>query len=569
MLPRRLLAASMALPLYLFCAAGAQAAEACSTATPAANAKDPVSLEWSSDKAIEANFTAVRMAEGCNVPLVLPAGYDGMAPPQQLLWLINAEREVRGLAAIRQDSTLLGEIAQNHAQEEATYGYFNHPSPVNEPPPVSNPQNLQLRDSVNPALAHGFVGEDAAAGYPIAAEAMYSYMYFDGPGSRNSYCTPATPQYCWGHRTTILNKIYNWIGIGFLNAPGSMWGTYWVDDFAEQPASYTPPAAADTGKPVMGAITYANGAAKVAGVGDSPQNVLDTGATPTTAAITSVVFYTNKIVEAGGAAGASFNTVAATQTAVASGTWTANITVNAGEVLHAVAVDGSGNFTDMATAPPAMTLAPGENTVALPAATTETPAAEAAVEEAPAAEAAAAKAGSAVPAATRTAAGLVRSINRQAHRKIVVFVRVYINGRWHTYVPRRSKNFDLFTNEGVIVRLSRKLRWRAPAGDEPLAAPTLKLHRGWNFVAAPYPIVHMTCHATRLELAKQHDKLLQITVGTSPQRGLIMRPNRKGQWGNDLSAVINDSKGFWIKDAGSATWVPSPTNYASPGPATG
>ena len=523
-------------------------------------------MEWTSDKAIEANFTAVRMAEGCNVPLVLPAGYDGMTPPQQLLWLINAEREVRGLAAIKQDSTLLGEIAENHAQEMATYGYFNHPSPVNEPPPVSNPQNLQLRDSVNPALAHGFVGEDAAAGYPIAAEAMYSYMYFDGPGSRNSYCTAATPQYCWGHRTTILNKIYNWIGIGFLNAPGSVWGIYWVDDFAEEPASYTPPAAADTSKPLMGAITYANGAATVAGVADSPQNVLDMGATPTTAAITSVVFYTNKIVEG---PGATFNTVPATQTAPGSGSWTANITANAGEVLHAVAVDGSGNFTDMTTAPPTMTLAPGENTVALPAATTETPAEEAAVEETPPAEAATAKAGSVVPAATRTAAGLVRSIDRQAHRKIARFVRVYTDGRWRIYTPGKSKNFDLFTNEGVIVSLRHKVRWRAPAGDEPLAAPTIKLHKGWNFVAAPYPIVHMTCHATRLELAKQHDKLLQITVGTSREHGLIMRPNKKGQWGNDLGAVINDSKGFWIKDAGSATWVPSPTNYTSPESETG
>jgi hypothetical protein len=60
----------------------------------------------------------------------------------------------------------------------------------------------------------------------------------------------------------------------------------------------------------------------------------------------------------------------------APGTWSAPMTVKEGEVLHAVAVDGSGNFTDVSNAPPTTTLTAGENTMALPAATPATPAPE-------------------------------------------------------------------------------------------------------------------------------------------------------------------------------------------------
>jgi len=78
-------------------------------------------------------------------------------------------------------------------------------------------------------------------------------------------------------------------------------------------------------------------------------------------------FYANNIVEG---PNQSFNTVPGTQTAP--GIWTAQITLNPGDVCHAVAVDGSGNFTDITAPPPAVTLTAGANTVALPAAATAT-----------------------------------------------------------------------------------------------------------------------------------------------------------------------------------------------------
>ena len=59
------------------------------------------------------------------------------------------------------------------------------------------------------------------------------------------------------------------------------------------------------------------------------------------------MFYTNNIQDLNGD-GSAYNTVQATQSQSSPGTWSAPITVNPGDVLHAVAVDGSGNYTDMA-----------------------------------------------------------------------------------------------------------------------------------------------------------------------------------------------------------------------------
>jgi hypothetical protein len=45
--------------------------------------------------------------------------------------------------------------------------------------------------------------------------------------------------------------------------------------------------------------------------------------------------------------------------------------------------------------------------------------------------------------------------------------------------------------------------------------------------------------------------------------GEIMRPH-KGSWGNDKMMHMPSAKGFWIKDTGTATWVPSPVGYSAP-----
>ncbi len=465
----------------VLCPAAAQAA--CSTANPASNFSAPT--DFTTDQGIDQAFTAARAAEGCSVPLVVPAGYDAMTAQQQQLWLFNNEREVRGLPDLSLDPTLLSQIASNHSKEMATYGYTDHPSPINAP--LGQPVSGRL--FINPILANSPAwGEDIVAGFPTAAAGVFWYMYQDSASN-------------WGHRDNILGN-FNWVGIGALpSAPGAKFQSYYTDDFLLNPG-YQPPATADTGAPVTGPLSYANGVATLTGVADSPSNVNDTtdciaavagtplsqsgwsattntnagggdavanafdgdlttrfssdatqapgqeltvnlgapqtfdelnmqvpnsssdyargytvatspdgttwtpavtctgagtpevasfptvtaqyvritltasnptwwwsidelslyapaaGITSATVPISDVVFYTNAIVE--NTTNQTFNTVQATQTPAGSGTWTAPITVNPGDVLHAVAVDGSGNFTDvtMTGAPPVLNSAP-------------------------------------------------------------------------------------------------------------------------------------------------------------------------------------------------------------------
>src|SRR5262249_58438302 len=93
----------------------------------------------------------------------------------------------------------------------------------------------------------------------------------------------------WGHRGAFLGATRNWMGVGIVNSTI----TY---DLGAMPAGYTPPAVADTAGPVLGAIAYANGTATVTGVAENPQNVNSAGASPVTAGVTRVGFYTNTIL---------------------------------------------------------------------------------------------------------------------------------------------------------------------------------------------------------------------------------------------------------------------------------
>jgi uncharacterized protein YkwD len=512
----------------------AQAA-GCSAVDPAGDFPGFAQTQWNTDQDIQNNFTAARAAEGCNTALVLPAGYDTMTAQQQMLWLFNNEREVRGENDLNLDSTLMSQIALNHSQEMAQYGFTDHPSPINQP--LNDP--VFGRSLVNPAIANNNtgIGENIAWAYPVAI-ATFSYLYIDASQG-------------WGHRNAIFNPMFTWVGIGALqNVAASADGNYYTDDFLAS-TTYTPPPVADTQPPVVGAITYANGTASVTGVADGPNNVNDTGANPATAGITGVMFYTNNIVEN---PDSTFNTVAATQTAPGSGTWTAPITVNPGDVLHAVAVDGSGNYTDMSPPPPAMTLNAGTNTIAVPAAGTGQP-------QTMVRRSASAQAVHDLRPSTSTASALVKSIDKQVGPNEVVDVRTYVKGHWRYFYPNRSSDFPLYPSQGVVLRLKAKGTWRPPAGQERFVLPTVSLNKGWNFVAAPYPVTHLTCHATRIEMARHGDTLKLISIGPKPDTGIIMHPGP-----GDQNAIISDESGFWVKSTGSMHWFPSPAADGTAGP---
>ena len=361
-----------------FCLAPAVApsiaqATPCTTANPASNYSGNYPSQGETVAQTDEKFDEMRKAEGCNEPMVLPENYLSMTEQEQFFTLYNLEREARGLAPLKLDRTLLSQISFNHSKEIATYEYFTHESPINRP------ENSPVfgRFTVNPVFKEvtGW-GETGVFGIntgecetenhekikcelkiPVA-NFIAAFMYGDGPGENaNPECKGAVTTGCWGHRDTILGN-FNWIGIGVSPKEPV------TSDFALLPANYTPPPTADTNPPEISAVSYANGTATATGVKDSPLNVNDTGEKPLTAGITQVVFYVNKIVypEENG----NFNTVEATESPAGSGTWTASITVKEGETLHAVAVDGSGNFTDMTetagTAPTVSEQAPSEVT---------------------------------------------------------------------------------------------------------------------------------------------------------------------------------------------------------------
>src|SRR5947209_3583470 len=145
---------------------------------------------FSTPAAVVATFDSARQAEGCSTVLSInQSTFGSLSPQAQMLALFNAERQDRGLGTLQLDSTLLSQIDQNHSREMAQYAYFNHPSPINHP----GPSHVFDRLTVNPAISGHWsnLGENIAAGYSTAAQAVYVYMYQDS-GEQ------------WGHRHNIL-----------------------------------------------------------------------------------------------------------------------------------------------------------------------------------------------------------------------------------------------------------------------------------------------------------------------------------------------------------------------------
>ncbi|HZU00147.1 MAG TPA: CAP domain-containing protein [Ktedonobacteraceae bacterium] len=283
-------------------------------------------------------FNFARQQEGCTVSLSIdPTAYAAATPQMQTLMLVNAERKDRGLGTLQLDSTLISQIDFNHSTEMAQYNYFDHPSPINQPGGNSDPS---ARITVNPAVnGHNtnccaeniYAGQSNATG-GTPADAIYNFMYVDSSSN-------------WGHRQNILGYNsgidnnpghYTWLGVGI--AQGGFYGDYYTLDFLEDSTTtpYTPPATADTQAPTMSPPTIVDASTvQVTNVQDDAD-----GSTTGAAGVTGVVFYVGSAVDPNG----NFLTVVANQTAP--GTWTATLSATDPTTLHAVAVDGSGNYTD-------------------------------------------------------------------------------------------------------------------------------------------------------------------------------------------------------------------------------
>lgn len=123
------------------------------------------------------------------------------AAEQQLLGLVNQERQQRGLAPLRVDAGLQ-RVARAKATDMVSRGYFSHQSPT-----YGSPFD-QMRAF---GVTYRAAGENLAGNQTVPA-AHQSLM--------------ASP----GHRANILNRMYTRVGIGIV--PGSQYGQIFVQEFA-------------------------------------------------------------------------------------------------------------------------------------------------------------------------------------------------------------------------------------------------------------------------------------------------------------------------------------------------
>ncbi len=285
---------------------------------------------------MEQSFTDARAAEGCTTPLDLTANegiseatWNSDSPAQQMFVLYNAERQDRGINLLNLDSTLMSPIAYNHSREFYQYNYFSHNSPVNGGIPdrlIENPAIGQNWDTLAENIAQN----------ATAAAAVFEYMYDDG-SSPNFY----------DHRQIILGYAshpnspdtygkYDWVGNGVY--PSRNNGLFFTSDFLQSlPGGYSPPATVDTTAPTMSSPTVSGSPGST--VTAMATNVGDSGASAGAAGLTGVVFYAGPPEDSN----SNSTTVLGTQNGT---TWTASLNQPAGTVVHAVAVDGSGNYTD-------------------------------------------------------------------------------------------------------------------------------------------------------------------------------------------------------------------------------
>ncbi|HWF36776.1 MAG TPA: hypothetical protein VG295_15450 [Solirubrobacteraceae bacterium] len=184
----------------------ASALSATASGDPAANVELSAATEQvcSSDQlgsscqnAVLSDINAARAAEGV-APMTLPASYNSLTVPQQLLVLANLERIGRGLIPAQGLSASLNTIASVAALADV---------------------------DPNPGLINGdAVSANWAGGTPSPLLADFMWMYDDGPGSMNLDCTWNNTSGCWGHRHDILFPFDGPLIMGAAYAPNTLDG---------------------------------------------------------------------------------------------------------------------------------------------------------------------------------------------------------------------------------------------------------------------------------------------------------------------------------------------------------
>jgi hypothetical protein len=112
----------------------------------------------------------------------LPSNWSSLTAQQQLYVATNLERMVRGLPPLSSMATALDQAASVGA------------ATGDDPAPPGGFPFLQW-------------GANWAGGVSSPLEAIYYWMYDDGPGSSNADCTAGDGSGCWGHRDKILMSL--------------------------------------------------------------------------------------------------------------------------------------------------------------------------------------------------------------------------------------------------------------------------------------------------------------------------------------------------------------------------
>ncbi|MFF2908206.1 CAP domain-containing protein [Paenibacillus sp. NPDC057934] len=130
------------------------------------------------------------------VPTQAPAVGQAGTYVQQIVTLVNKERAAAGLSPVSALDSL-NKVAATKATDMRTNNYFDHTSPT-----YGSPFDMMKSFGITYRAA----GENIAMGQRSPEEVMTAWM--NSPG----------------HRANILNKDFNYIGVGFDN-------NYWVQEF--------------------------------------------------------------------------------------------------------------------------------------------------------------------------------------------------------------------------------------------------------------------------------------------------------------------------------------------------
>ena len=123
---------------------------------------------------------------------------------RQACELINAQRVANGLDPLTIDSNLSVKARIKSADMKQN-NYFSHTSPT-----YGSPFTMMKQLGI----AYQSAGENIAAGYRSPEDVVDGWM--NSPG----------------HRANILNSGFRKIGVGYVNAPATVYTHYWVQMFA-------------------------------------------------------------------------------------------------------------------------------------------------------------------------------------------------------------------------------------------------------------------------------------------------------------------------------------------------